>query len=154
MLNCFASVGASHFDVTLTTRGGEKCGFRRSVPLAELTRALPGMLDSAASSERNVIVRPHGPGIVFLQLDDLASDRLPALAPAVFLTLETSPGNFQAWLALPGKENKEFARRGRDRQRRNTRRREPEFQGQVRARLPARQNSDGTAWPDDGPDRA
>src|SRR4051794_13806916 len=90
MLNCFASVGASHFDVTLTTRSGEKCGFRRSVLFADLSRILPGMLDSATSRERNVIVRPHGPGIAFLQLDDLAADRLLALAPAVFLTLETS----------------------------------------------------------------
>jgi hypothetical protein len=31
----------------------------------------------------------------------------------VFLTLETSPGNFQAWLALKGGEDKEFARRVR-----------------------------------------
>src|SRR3954467_6899138 len=86
MLDCFASVGANHFDVTSTTRSGEKDWFRRSVPLAELTRTLPGMLEKATSSERNVIVRPHGPGITFLQLDDLAADRLPALAPAVFLT--------------------------------------------------------------------
>ena len=31
----------------------------------------------------------------------------------MFLVLETSPGNFQAWLALPGREDKEFARRVR-----------------------------------------
>src|SRR4051812_40340197 len=111
MLNCFASVGASHFDMTATMRNGEKDWFRRNVPLAELTHTLPGMLNSAISSERNVIVRPHGPGITFLQLGDLTAGRLPALAPAVFLALETSPGNFQAWLALPGSEDKEFARR-------------------------------------------
>src|SRR3954447_11099959 len=113
MLNCSASVGASYFDVTLTTRSGEKCGFRRSVLFADLSRTLPGMLDSAISRERNLIVRPHGPGIAFLQLDDLAADRLPAIAPAVFLALETSPGNSQAWLALKGGEDKEFARRVR-----------------------------------------
>ena len=113
MLNCFASVGASHFDVTSTTRSGEKDWFQRRMPLAELARTLPGMLDKVASSERNVIVRPHGPDVTFLQLDDLTADRLPALAPAVFLTLETSPGNFQAWLALKGSEDKEFARRVR-----------------------------------------
>src|SRR3954469_5612306 len=113
MLDCFASVGASHFDVTGTTRGGEKDWFRRNVPLAELARTLPGLLDTATCSERNVIVRPHGAGVAFLQLDDLAADRLPALAPAVFLTLETSPRNFQAWLALKGSEDKEFARRVR-----------------------------------------
>jgi hypothetical protein len=113
MLNCFASVGARRFDVTGTTRSGEKDWFRGNVPLAELTRTLPAMLKSAISSERNVIVRPHGPGITFLQLDDLAADRLPAIAPAVFLALETSPGNYQAWLALPGREDKELARRVR-----------------------------------------
>src|SRR4051794_3127575 len=113
MLTCFASVGASHFDATGTMRNGEKDWFRRNVPLAELTRTLPGMLDSATRSERNVIVRPHGSGVTFLQLDDLAADRLPDLAPAVFLALETSPGNFQAWLALKGGEDKEFARRVR-----------------------------------------
>src|SRR3954449_10560546 len=48
MLNCFASVGASHFDVTLTTRSGEKCGFRRSVLFADLSGVgakmpLPGL---------------------------------------------------------------------------------------------------------------
>jgi hypothetical protein len=41
-------------------------------------------------------------------LDDLAADRLPKVA---FVTLKTSPGNFQAWLALPGRLEKEFAGR-------------------------------------------
>src|SRR5271165_2317253 len=36
---------------------------------------------------------------------------LPRLAPAVFLALETSPGNFQAWVAMPDAEDKDFARR-------------------------------------------
>ena len=49
--------------------------------------------------------------MTFIQLDDLKADQLPRVAPAVFLTLETSPGNFQAWLALPGSEDKDFARR-------------------------------------------
>jgi hypothetical protein len=139
MLDAFASVGATRFDVTRTTRGGDKEEFQRGVRLAELGRTLPHMLDTATARERNVIVRPHGPGVTFIQLDDLAADTLPRLAPAVFLTLETSPGNFQAWLALTGEEDKEFARRVRqehrsrcDRQRRYARRRQPQFQGQVR----------------------
>ena len=94
----FASVGASHFDVTSTTRSGEKDWFRRSVPLAELTRTLPGMLDTAASSERNVIVRPHGPGVTFLQLDDLAADRLPALPPPCFSPSKPRPEIFRRGL--------------------------------------------------------
>ena len=89
----------------------EKDWFRHSVTLAELRRILPAMLDAAATSERNVIVRPHGPGVSFIQLDDLKAEKLPSLAPAVFLALETSPGNFQAWVALAAAEDKVFARR-------------------------------------------
>src|SRR5271165_1163353 len=110
MLDIFASVGADHFDVTRTTAAGDKDWFRRGVSLADLARTLPAMLDAAIAEQRNVIVRPHGAGVSFLQLDDLAADQLPALRPAVFLTLETSPGNFQAWLAMPGREDKDFAR--------------------------------------------
>ena len=79
--------------------------------LADLVRTLPAMLDSAPGKQRNVIVRPHGPGVTFIQLDDLKAANLARLAPAVFLTLETSPGNFQAWVAMPGAEDKDFARR-------------------------------------------
>src|SRR5271166_363468 len=85
MLDSFASVGATHFDLTWTTRAGEKEYFRRKVSLAELARILPGMLDDAAGRQRNVIVRPHGAGVTFIQLDDLKAPALPRLAPAVFL---------------------------------------------------------------------
>lgn len=113
MLDTFASVGATRFDVTWTTLAGDKEWFRRSVSLADLARTLPAMLDNAPGKQRNVIVRPHGPAVTFIQLDDLSTANLARLAPAVFLILETSPGNFQAWLALPGAEDKDFARRVR-----------------------------------------
>ena len=111
MLDAFASVGATRFDVTCTTLAGDKEWFRRDVDPAELARTLPAMLDTAAGHRRNVIVRPHGPGVTLVQLDDLKADQLPRPAPAVFLILETSPGNFQAWIALPGAEDKDFVRR-------------------------------------------
>jgi hypothetical protein len=111
MLEVFTSVGATGFDVTWTNAAGDKERFRRDVSPAELMRTLPGILDDAIRRQRNLIVRPHGPGVSFIQLDDLKAEKLPPLAPAVFLTLETSPGNFQAWLALPGVEDKDFARR-------------------------------------------
>ena len=69
------------------------------------------MLGYAPAKQRNIIVRPHGASVTFIQLDDLKADRLPALAPRLFLALETSPGNYQAWLALSGNEDKDFARR-------------------------------------------
>ena len=56
-------------------------------------------------------MRPHGHGVSFIQLDDLGADLLARLAPAVFLILQTSPANFQAWLAISGAEDKDFARR-------------------------------------------
>ena len=111
MLEAFASVGATHFDVTWTNAAGDKELFRRGVSLADLRRTVIAMLDIAPAHQRNVIVRPRGPGVTFIQLDDLKADQLPPLAPAVFLALETSPGNYQAWLALPGSEDKDFARR-------------------------------------------
>jgi hypothetical protein len=113
MLEAFASVGATRFDVTWTNSAGDKQRFRGGRSLADLTRTLPAMLDAATAAQHNVIVRPHGPGVSFIQLDDLAADKLARLAPGVFLILETSPGNFQAWLALAGDEDKEFARRVR-----------------------------------------
>jgi hypothetical protein len=43
MLEAFASVGATRFDMTWTNAGGEKKEFRRGVPLADLRRTLPAM---------------------------------------------------------------------------------------------------------------
>ena len=37
-----------------------------------------------------------------LELDDLKAAQLTPVARAVFLTLETSPGNFQAWVVAEG----------------------------------------------------
>ena len=111
MLDAFASVGATRFDVTWTTCAGEKEWFRRGMSFDDLARNLPRMLDEAPSKQRNVIVRPHGPAVTFIQLDDLAPATLARLAPAVFLTLQTSPGNFQAWVAMAGLDDNDFARR-------------------------------------------
>jgi hypothetical protein len=113
MLEAFVSVGATRFDVTWTTCAGDKEWFRRAMSLADLARVLPAMLDSAPDKQRNIIVRPHGPAVRFIQLDDLQALSLDRVAPAVFLILETSPGNFQAWLAIPDAEDKDFTRRVR-----------------------------------------
>jgi hypothetical protein len=111
MLDAFASVGATRFDVTWTTCAGDKEWFRRGMSFADLARNLPRMLDEAPSRQRNVIMRPHGPSVTFVQLDDLAPAMLARLAPAVFLTLQTSPGNFQAWVAIMDTIDDDFGRR-------------------------------------------
>ena len=43
MLDAFASVGVERFDLTRTTRSGEKDYFRRGVAVAELRKAMPQM---------------------------------------------------------------------------------------------------------------
>ena len=100
MLELFASVGATHFDVTHTNLDGEKRGFRNNRSSAEVMRSMPYLVESAARRQNNVIVRPRVEGTVCIQLDDLDRRKADAIAPAAFLTLETSPGNYQAWVAV------------------------------------------------------
>ena len=38
----------------------------------------------------------------FIQLDDLTETKLDTVRPVAFLTVRTSPGNQQAWIAVPG----------------------------------------------------
>jgi hypothetical protein len=112
MLDAFKSAGADHFDITWTTRQGEKAGFRRHMPADTLRYLLPTMLTNATQNERNLIVRPVSARAVFIQLDDLTKEGLERVKPAAFLGLETSPGNYQAWVAIPGGQaDKDFARR-------------------------------------------
>jgi RepB DNA-primase from phage plasmid len=110
MLDICASVGATVFDVTWTNNAGQPRRYDEGVTLAELARRLPIELDKATRQQHNLIIRPRGPGITFLQLDDLKAGQLPAVA---FVVIETSPGNYQAWLALPGDHDREFCSRVR-----------------------------------------
>ena len=84
------------FDVTWTTRAGEKESLRHKMSLADLRRTLPAMLDAAPAERRNVIVRPHGPDVTFalVRYDHQRPKNFPG-TPLLFLALETSPGNFQ-----------------------------------------------------------
>lgn len=112
MLDTFTSAGADHFDITWTNQQGEKAGFRRHMPADTLRTLLPVMLSNAEKNERNLIVRPLSDRAVFIQLDDLSGEGLERLKPAAFLGLETSPGNYQAWVSIPaGQSDKDFARR-------------------------------------------
>jgi preprotein translocase subunit SecA len=54
MLELFASVGVTSFDLTWTNHAGEKEHFRRNVNLAELRRMLPALLDAAAGRVTSV----------------------------------------------------------------------------------------------------
>lgn len=98
MLDTFASVGATHFSVTWTNLQDQPRRSRKGMTKSEITRALPAMLDAAARDQLNLIVRPYGRNVWFIQLDDLKAAHL---APRILLIFETSPGkhaggNYQA----------------------------------------------------------
>ena len=112
MLDTFASAGADSFDVTLTTRQGEKIRYQRHQTLKHLLHEVPARLEGATALEYNVIVRPVSRSNLFVQLDDLDRQGMERVKPAAFLGIETSPGNYQAWIALPaGDDDKDFAHR-------------------------------------------
>ena len=110
MLDAFASVGAERFDLTFTDAAGEKVGFRGNRSLDQLRPAMPAILQEAAERQHNVIVRPRSAGATLIQLDDLGEDAAARLRPVSFLVLRTSPGNYQAWVAVADADA-DFARR-------------------------------------------
>jgi hypothetical protein len=110
MLETFASVGATRFDLTFTDDAGRKIAFRGNRSLDELRPALADILDRAAEQHHNVIVRPRSSAAAVIQLDDLDSNAAARLRPVSFLVLRTSQGNHQAWVAVADSDA-DFARR-------------------------------------------
>jgi hypothetical protein len=118
MLDAFTSVGAERFFVTKTNVREDKTLAWPTSP-ERLREVLPAVLRAAAVRKpcdlgggrtimagENVIVRPMSRTIAFIQLDDLAAEALEKVRPFTFLTLATSPGNYQAWLAVPDLKGK------------------------------------------------
>jgi hypothetical protein len=115
MIDVFASAGATQFDLTHTNIDGEKRGFRPSQSVAQVRNSLPKLFPGAAERQNNIIVRPLSEKVHFVQLDDLDAEGVKRAGEAAFLTLATSPGNHQAWVAVSdignNEEAKDFARR-------------------------------------------
>ena len=111
MLAAFASVGVTAFDMTLTDLAGEKIGYRPGRSIDALKQILPPLLQEAARKQQNVILRPRKPlAAELVQLDDLNEEAAARIAPHCFMVLCTSPGNFQAWVAVKD-STPDFARR-------------------------------------------
>ena len=102
MLDAFASVGARRFDVTFLDIDGQKRGFRSQQSVAQLRNSLPMLLPGLTERRNSFVVRPHPGGAALVQLDDLDGAALERLKDVAFLTLATSPGNHQAWIAVSG----------------------------------------------------
>jgi hypothetical protein len=129
MLDAFTSVGADRFHVTFTNLAEEETGFFKNRTVPSMRYNLPGWMGRAATAKpitlaatentpeqtvsagENLIIRPYTPpAVVLVQLDDLKPPQLERVRPAVFLVLQTSPGNYQAWAAVAGGD-KEFTSR-------------------------------------------
>jgi hypothetical protein len=100
MLNLFSSVGADLFDITHTNLDQERTGFRRDQSLAAAIQSMPHLMEAADRRQRNIIVRPRSDASTLIQLDDLDEEKARLTSPAAFLILETSPANFQSWVAV------------------------------------------------------
>jgi hypothetical protein len=115
MLDAFDSVGATYFDLTHIDIDGQKRGFRPKQAIGQLKNSLPKLFPGATQRQNNIIVRPHSDITQIVQLDDLDESALRRVGEAAFLTLQTSPGNHQAWVAVSGitdpQDAKDFARR-------------------------------------------
>jgi hypothetical protein len=115
MLEAFAGVGASCFDVTWTNIAGDPRRPRtlrnalrvlggalpkpenddwldsvhiKGIGADDLMRIVPAMLETADADRLNLIVRPFGPGVSVIQLDDLTPILLPRIAPPGFSVSE------------------------------------------------------------------
>jgi hypothetical protein len=104
MIDAFASVAAHRVDRFYGTLQRKAVDYRHDVPAKDLRRWVPKNLAWAASHQFNLIIRPRSTETFLIQLDDLSQEKLDRLRPVAFLGLETSPGNYQAWVALPTEE--------------------------------------------------
>lgn len=115
MIDLFVASGADCFDVTLTNANGELIRYRPNLTTEDVKHKIPYSINQAIENHHNIIIRPrnHAKTIFFVQLDDLSTDKLEKVEKARFLTIETSPNNFQSWIAISKTEHideKEIAR--------------------------------------------
>lgn len=123
MLSAFASVGAKVFDLSFTDLNRKKVpGMQRpGRSLEEMRRRIGRDLQDAERHRHNVIIRPRSTTVLLIQLDDIDDAKAERLQPYSFLTLRTSPGNGQVWLAVsdgPKESDEEAAREFKTRVRR------------------------------------
>jgi hypothetical protein len=119
MLEAFTSIGANRFHITFTNLREEETGFFKNRTVPSMRYNLPAWMKRAGEHRpitlpatkdepeqtilagENLIIRPYTPpAVVLVQLDHLEQEPLERVRPAAFLTLQTSSGNYQAWIAV------------------------------------------------------
>lgn len=112
-LTTFTSVGAREFNLTLTDIAGEKVegSYRPNRSLEELRRTIGRVLESAERHRHNVIIRPRSATTTLIQLDDLDFAKAERIASHSFIVFQTSPANYQAWVAVEKEAPEDYSRR-------------------------------------------
>src|SRR5271157_47039 len=124
MLSAFASVGAKVFDLSITDlkNNDPVDGLqRRGRSLEDMRRTIGRDLQDGERNRHNVIIRPRSTTAILIQLDDFSDEKAAQMQPYAFMTLRTSPGNGQVWLAVsdgPKESDEEGAKQFRTRVRR------------------------------------
>jgi hypothetical protein len=106
MVTALHKGGANQFDVTLKDISGENVKFRRRISVDSFRRRLEGLLEEAEQRTLSIIIRPHAPDTIFIQLDDLTPENAAMMEPYSCCLIETSPNNLQAFIALTGMNGK------------------------------------------------
>jgi hypothetical protein len=99
MLSLFASVGTHHFDVTLKDDRAKKGSLDRGRTVRGLTLSLPELLSLSEREKKSIIIRPRAK-TPLIQLDDLNAEAIEKVRDLSFIIIETSRGNFQAWVSV------------------------------------------------------
>jgi hypothetical protein len=107
-------VGVRAFDLTFTDLDGkklEKRGFLSNRNVNQLRHAIGPLLSETTAQQHNLIIRPRvSDRAELIQLDDLNPEQARRFEHRAFMTLCTSPGNYQAWVAVSDTEPDFFRR--------------------------------------------
>jgi hypothetical protein len=100
MISAFASVGARSFDLTVIDLDEVIIHYRPNRSVDELRRTIGHVLNDAEHNRHNVIIRPRSTTATLIQLDDLDAKKAERITPQTFIVFQTSPANYQAWVAV------------------------------------------------------
>jgi hypothetical protein len=116
-VEAFQSVGTTRFKVVVLDakplNGQARCVASEDVDVAALLTNVAGYIKRSETQSESVCLRSKDGALI--QVDDCPPETHALLQPFSFLTVETSPGSFQAWLALSPETDEEERKSVRDR---------------------------------------
>jgi hypothetical protein len=104
-LDAFESVGASLYEITLRDEVKKRAAEYKTLDGLSLRKNLQGFVERTERKLESLIIRPRGGSVI--QLDDCPAGVAKYLEPYAFLIFETSPDNYQTWLAFPNETSEE-----------------------------------------------